>query len=232
VKTILLRLEGPLQSWGTQGRFGIRDTEREPSKSGVLGLVGAALGMARNDHPTLAALRTLAFAIRVDREGTVLRDYHTAGGGSFRGHSYGVWSAEAKNPTAVTERYYLQDASFLVALSGEDEELLARIASALQHPKWALCLGRRACVPSEQVFVAFLESGPKEALCTHPIPERFRPAGAKEISVRLVLETADADRGSPRQDDPQSFELYARRHFVRYVTTEFVTLPLEAAPCS
>lgn len=232
MKTVLLRLEGPLQSWGTQGRFEVRDTEREPSKSGVLGLVGAALGMSRQDGAMLAALRGLTLAIRVDREGSILRDYHTAGGGSFRGNSYGVWSAETKNPTALTERFYLQDASFLAALAGEDQALLERIATCLRDPKWPLSLGRRACVPSEQVFVALVEGGPKEALCAQPVPERFIVAGAKEVSVRLVMETTDADRGSPRQDDPESFELYARRHLVRYVTTEFVTLPLESDPCS
>ena len=62
MKSVLLRLEGPLQSWGAQGRFGIGDTDREPSKSGVLGLVGAALGTVRNDGDLLASLRTLATA--------------------------------------------------------------------------------------------------------------------------------------------------------------------------
>lgn len=232
MKTVLLRLEGPLQSWGTQGRFGIRDTEREPSKSGVLGLVGAALGMSRRDGELLGSLRALSLGVRVDREGSILRDYQTAGGGSFRGGAYGVWTAEAKNPTALTERFYLQDASFLVALGGSDDALLTQIAISLRDPKWPLSLGRRSCVPSEPVFVALVDSSPKEALCVQPVPARFGAAGAKEISLRLVLETADADQGSPRHDDPESFELYARRHLVRYVTTEFVTLPLEPSACS
>jgi CRISPR system Cascade subunit CasD len=188
--------------------------------------------MPRNDHAMLAMLRALRLAIRVDREGSILRDYHTAGGGSFRGGDYGVWPAAAKNLTAPTERFYLQDASFLAALGGEDEALLERIARSLLNPKWPLCLGRRSCVPSQQVFVALVEGGPKEALCAQPIPERFVTPGAAGSMVRLVLETHDANQGSPREDDPQSFELYARRHFVRYVTTEFVTLPLESTACS
>jgi CRISPR system Cascade subunit CasD len=113
MKSVLLRLAGPLQSWGTQGRFGIRDTDTEPSKSGVLGLVGAALGMQREDEATLARLRTLQMAVRVDREGSPLRDYHTVGGGRFRGGAYGLWSVEAgklEEKTALTQRYYLCDA--------------------------------------------------------------------------------------------------------------------------
>jgi CRISPR system Cascade subunit CasD len=36
---LLLRLAGPMQAWGTQSRFVNRDTELEPSKSGVIGLL-------------------------------------------------------------------------------------------------------------------------------------------------------------------------------------------------
>ena len=59
MKVLLIRLEGPLQAWSAQGKLGVRDTEREPTKSGVLGLIGAALGMPRTDDVTLAALASL-----------------------------------------------------------------------------------------------------------------------------------------------------------------------------
>ena len=52
MNTLLLRLAGPMQSWGTQSRFTIRDTGYEPSKSGVIGLLCAALGKPRDEsHP-------------------------------------------------------------------------------------------------------------------------------------------------------------------------------------
>jgi len=47
--TLLIPLVGPMQSWGTRSRFDHRDTEREPSKSGVIGLVCAAIGRDRNE---------------------------------------------------------------------------------------------------------------------------------------------------------------------------------------
>ena len=61
--TLLLRLQGPMQSWGTTSRFDERDTQLEPSKSGVLGLVCAAIGrdrqggrsMVTRDEPDLDA---------------------------------------------------------------------------------------------------------------------------------------------------------------------------------
>lgn len=44
--TLLLRLAAPLQSWGSDSKFETRKTGREPTKSGVVGLLAAALGCA------------------------------------------------------------------------------------------------------------------------------------------------------------------------------------------
>ena len=65
--TLLLRLAAPLQSWGEDSKFETRRTRREPTKSGVIGLLAAALGR-RRDEP-LDDLRGLRFAVRVDQEG-------------------------------------------------------------------------------------------------------------------------------------------------------------------
>src|SRR5512136_1449116 len=76
MNVVLLRLSGPLQAWGVQSRFSIRDTGLEPSKSGVIGLLCAALGRSRTaDLTDLAALR---LGVRVDREGRLAYDFHTA----------------------------------------------------------------------------------------------------------------------------------------------------------
>lgn len=222
MKSVLLRLEGPLQSWGTQGRFGIRDTDREPSKSGVLGLVGAALGMARNDDGMLTRLRGLRMAIRVDREGGILRDYQTAGGGSFLGKPHGVWVPDSKKGvTALTDRFYLTDASFLVALGGSDAELVGRIAAALKAPVWPLFLGRRACVPSRQVFEGEMDVPPDTAVVKIPWSPRAGELAPEQL--RLVLET-EPGLGQPRQDEPESFTLYKRRHGLRHVRTSQVAV--------
>ncbi|HVZ38486.1 MAG TPA: type I-E CRISPR-associated protein Cas5/CasD [Candidatus Kapabacteria bacterium] len=146
--TLLLRLAGPMQAWGVQSRFEVRDTGTEPSKSGVIGLVCAALGIDRSD-PIPEEIRSLRMGVRVDREGQMRRDYQT----TVR------WAADRRTKgwkpggTTLSERYYLADASFLVGLEGEDADLLARIADALDHPHWPLCLGRRACPPSRPIRV-------------------------------------------------------------------------------
>ena len=49
MSVLLLRLKGPLQSWGDSSRFTRRETRQEPTKSGVLGLLAAAQGRRRGD---------------------------------------------------------------------------------------------------------------------------------------------------------------------------------------
>ncbi|MCC6998526.1 MAG: type I-E CRISPR-associated protein Cas5/CasD [Deltaproteobacteria bacterium] len=227
--TVLLRLEGPLQSWGTQSRFEIRDTDTEPSKSGVLGLVGAALGMTRDDETRLGELARLRMAVRVDREGTMLRDYHTAGGGRFRGETYGIWQTADNTAggkvggTAPTQRYYLAGASFLVGLEG-DQALAQTIADALANPVWTPFLGRRSCPAAAPLAAGLVEGALEEVLPARPFPQRLRPASDKATPERLRL-VRESDTGAPRNDAPVSFRLYARQHTQRRVEVDWVPMP-------
>ena len=223
MKSVLLRLEGPLQAWGTQSKLGVRATDREPSKSGVLGMVAAALGMERDDDATLAALCALRMAVRVDRAGRLLRDYHTAGGGRFRGREYLVFGAGDCIPS---NRYYLQDASFVVALSGEDKWIDC-VARAVQSPHWPLYLGRRACPPALPVFLGAGSDVAAAAVRAAPLAER-----TDEDSLRLVVEVPPEKGGEPRYDVPLSFAEGARRYGLRYVRTDWFqpSLPTPADP--
>ena len=76
--TLLLRLAAPLQSWGTDSKFEVRKTGREPTKSGVVGLLAAAMGIGREEPERLEPLNRLRFGVRVDQEGSLLVDYHIA----------------------------------------------------------------------------------------------------------------------------------------------------------
>src|SRR4051812_46565864 len=108
--TLFMRFSAPMQAWGIRSRFTERDTGREPSKSGVIGVLCCALGKPRveNANPLpLAALSNLRLGIRVDREGVLRKDYHTAGGGTWDGSDYGVYKASGKkaircSPPAIT----------------------------------------------------------------------------------------------------------------------------------
>ena len=105
MRTVLLKFSGPLQSWGTDSHFESRHTDTHPSKSGVIGLIAAGLGYSRDDDTEIQRLNSLFFAVRVDQRGELLRDFHTAQkfkeNGDFE-RNY------------VTNRYYLQDAVFVV----------------------------------------------------------------------------------------------------------------------
>ncbi len=213
MKSLVLRLEGPLQAWATQSKLGIRDTDREPSKSGVLGLLGAALGMARDEDARLAELRALSMAVRVDRPGSLLRDYHTAGAGTFRGRGdYFVYGLKACVPT---ERYYLQDASFTVGLGG-DEALVDALSHAVRRPRWPLFLGRRSCAPSAPILLGVANLDARGAVRAAALAERADPR------LRLVVEATPEQGGEPRYDEPLSFREGHRRHGIRYVKTEWM----------
>ena len=226
MNALLLRLAGPMQSWGTQSRFEHRDTGLEPSKSGVVGLVCAALGRPRAAAvDDLAALR---LDVRVDREGTVRRDFHTV---------LGVAGGDGKvgRYPAVTERFYLADADFLVALSGPDLALLAAVEAALRRPVWPLFLGRKAFVPAVPVHLPGAGGlrpgldGPA-ALRQEPWnprradrPNRRGGEPDPPLRLRFVLEQPAGSAGGERRlDQPGPGAAFADRVFLpRLVATEF-----------
>jgi CRISPR system Cascade subunit CasD len=216
--TLLLRIAGPMQSWGTRSRFDERDSELEPSKSGMVGLLCAAMGIARQDTASTLALAALPMGVRVDREGRLRRDYQTAHSKSKRG----IIS------TVQTVRYYLADAVFLVGFMGQDLELLQRLSQALQNPVWVLSLGRKSYVPSpgvwlpdglrqQQTLTEALAGYPNLTLLEpEPQDHRLTPASAS-AARRLVLETSDSS-GSMRFDQPIS-NFAERRYGARFVST-------------
>ncbi len=198
MNTLFLRLEGPMQAWGLRARWSERDTADAPTKSGIIGLLGCALGLRRDDMRLRALSDELRMGVRIDLPGVLMRDYHTTGGGRFalatektrfhdqpytggvrhrasakpektrfhdQPYTGGVLSAEVSKgrikvkinqttrepETDVSERYYLADASFRVALQGETN-LIEELASAVQQPVWPLFLGRKSCVPSAPIY--------------------------------------------------------------------------------
>jgi CRISPR system Cascade subunit CasD len=232
--TLLLRLAGPMQSWGLDSRFDQRDTGREPSKSGVLGLVCAALGKPRDDQagpwPTLAQLASLRIGVRVLREGTLRVDYQTAGGGEFPGRkSYGVWKASGSSGgTVVSPRHYLSDADFLVGLEGP-LPLLRQIEEALNNPVWQVSLGRKSYVPTLPVTFppAVREAGLVESLTSFV---ETQSGGRKRKQddpdrQRLVLEASLESTAERRQDVPLSFR--DRAFAVRGVETRWLEMAHE-----
>ncbi len=206
ISTLLIPLVGPLQSWSVDARFGERLTAQEPSKSGVLGLICAALGRDRTEP--IDDLSALRFGVRVDRPGVLLRDYHTA---------LDVASAGTKAvDTVLSNRWYLADAAFLAGLEG-DTALLSTIHKALADPVWPVFLGRKACLPGMPLSMpGGLVDAPLESalVAAEPLP------GA-DVSTRVRMVIEDPDGPQSRPDQPVGS--FADRRFAsRRVRTEVI----------
>lgn len=207
--TLLMRLKGPMQSWGVGSRFALRETLTEPSRSGVTGLLCAALGWDRaaethliaGQERRLADLTALPLGIRVLQEGVVKRDYHTA---------QQVLRAKVKlrpgksvsstdlQETVLSERYYLSDADFLVGLESEEPALLEALDAALADPHWPLCLGRKAYGPSRPLHAGQLGESSiyamplTEALFSFEAADLQKPDNVQRPPGRCILSQPDA----------------------------------------
>lgn len=136
MKTILLKLKGPMQSWGTSSHFETRNTDYYPSKSALIGIIAASLGYRRDQEQKIKELNELDFALRIDQPGMLLRDYHIAQKYKKTGEF---------ERTYVTNRYYMEDAVFVVAISHANDRRVEEIYEALQHPYFSPFMGRRSC---------------------------------------------------------------------------------------
>jgi len=225
--TILLRLVGPMQSWGTTSRFDQRDTGKEPSKSGVIGLLAAALGIDRENWTDLEPLTYLKLAVRHDRPGIPKRDYQTAG--CAAGDKIIKFDGSQSNDGVVSDRFYLADAAFLVCLEGEDPSLLQGIHNALRDPIWPLFLGRKSYVPSEPVWMenGLRDTSLRDALAQWPwivTPRKWE----KPPEQLLVSFESEDGSGVLKMDQPLSS--FAKRRFgARFVRSEWIPFPQEVA---
>ena len=196
--TLLLRLAAPLQAWGADSKFETRKTGREPTKSGVIGLLAAALGLRRDEREALLRLTGLRFGVRVEREGQLLVDYHTA-------------KTQDEKTSYVTYRHYLQDAVFLAGIESTDTALLQQLQQALLHPAFPLYLGRRACPPTLPLCLGLREQGLVEALQAEPA---LCPGGPKP--TRIVADAAPQEPGAvPQRDVPLSYDPRHRQYGYR-----------------
>lgn len=247
---LLLRLEGPLQSWGIRSRWDVRDTASAPTKSGLIGLLGCALGYERGDERLRDLSGALRLGVRVEYPGRVATDYQTitdylpTAGGEWKLAGSKTTSSVARAresgalpATIISPRSYLEDAAFLAAFETRDDQntFLEKCAEALSRPKWALFLGRKSCVPTRPIFDEKSDglrreySGIEDALQNHPW--NFRGARRQverfqkdKPDLRVFLE--DAQGKSSWQDTllPGAARLYG----FRAVREEWIKWP--AAP--
>jgi len=159
---LILKLKGPMQAWGTHTYEDFRPSNLFPTRSGLLGLLAACLGIERKDHVGLDELaQSIELTVKVDQGGVKLPDYHT------------IMEARRANrkpkegETVQTRREYLFDASFYLAIGIRPSSTISldAIAGAVQQPVYTPSLGRRSCPLSDPLFVSKQEAETgKEAL--------------------------------------------------------------------
>lgn len=246
---LVLRLAGPLQAWGTAGTFYHRDTAPFPTRSALIGMFAAAGGRTRdtalNPYPDLQtpgqdtppSHRDLVFTCRIDRPGTVFRDFHTAGGG--RPFRQGLRKADGgyrpqNKSTLITHRDYLTDAVFTLAVQGPPA-LLAHIADTLAAPVFSPYLGRRWCLPDEPLIIHTDHPDPVGALKSSvplslPAPP---PPAADTVPVTFVHEHPPRPDGTWRDrapdwetaTEPVDFTTTGREHLQRPLWRDTQDLP-------
>ena len=214
MSVLMLRIEGPMQAWGTHSHFTERDTSLEPTKSGIIGLLCSALGRKRNED--IGDLVSLRMGVRVDREGKRMKDFHT---------TLNVPKADpkARPGTVISNRYFLSDACFLIGLEG-DGEILEPILSALNDPNWIVFLGRKSFPPSQPILLSGIMEGKdlKRVLMEYEWLGREEDDPPKKL--RTVIETFE-DTGDVRMDVPISF--VERTFGPRLVKTVWVDTPIK-----
>lgn len=198
MSTLLLRLASPLQSWGIDSKFDNRSSGTEPSKSGVIGMIAAALGRSRDE--SVNDLSALRMGVRIDQPGMSINDFHTA---------------KSASSSYVTNRRYIADAVFVVGLEGDMEQLEA-ISNALHSPRYPLFLGRRSCPLTGRVVLGIRDSDLEESLQSleWQASAWYRRKMCGDHFLEIVIES---DEGYYVNDNPLSFSQSHREFSMRKV---------------
>ncbi len=205
MSTLLLRLAGPLQSWGSSSKYNVRTTERAPTKSGVIGLVASALGRGRDCE--LDDLTELAFGVRIDQEGVQMKDFHTA------------HHITNEKLAFISDRMYLADALFLVGLEGEKAKL-EEIDAALKSPAYPLFLGRRSCPPAGQISLGIRDKSLFEALREEKwlAAQWYRGRAMPMVNLEIICDSKLESASVMIRDMPVSYSQERRKYAFRGVS--------------
>jgi CRISPR system Cascade subunit CasD len=162
----ILHLQGPMMSYADTGFGQLREQGTAPSRSAVIGIIAAGMGIQRGDSTLLALHQGLRIHTACALPGAVLTDYHTVLTAGYEDYDETQLRREgAKGNPTLTWRSYHLDAHFVALVESSDEALIAKCHAALMDPVFVGYLGRRSCVPT--------------------IPLRPEPAEGKSIEEAL-----------------------------------------------
>lgn len=205
MKVLILKLEGPLLSFGDVAVDELRPTARHPFKSMIVGLLGNALGYKRVEGDKLYALQaSFTMASRIDRPGKVMTDYQTVmttvkGPNNPTFVGTGGWTSRpvrvrTNNETIQVYRDYVVDTSVTVAILFKDKTFLEEVAEKLRRPERPLFIGRKACPPTRPIFEAIIEADSLiDALRQYSFSDA--PVTGQKISCRTEATERDLVEG-------------------------------------
>lgn len=213
ISCLALRLQGPLQSWGSESQYNRRTTHLMPSKSAIMGMLCAASGAKRGSTKeatllaSLSQISMLAVVVpvrtgkeaRKERSAVRIVDFHTVQ--NTRKAAGGLKDCH------ITHRHYLNDANFYVFLTGE-AVLMHALHEVLLNPVWGLWLGRKCCIPSAPVLggifateaeaCASLLKAPLDSF-THEREVESFDAGSDSLSDQALCFASSARRFGTRR---------------------------------
>lgn len=181
---LVFHLYGPMAAWGDIAVGEYRPSFAHPSKSAIIGLLAAAMGIRRDEEGRQKALAAAcSYAVRVDAMGTLLRDYHTIqvpSSGTSRNprtfHTRKAELAETGLNTILSSRDYRCDAVYTVAITLRDIATfsISELANALRKPTFNLYLGRKSCPLAFPLLPLVVTAETvKEAMDKAPVPEEL-----------------------------------------------------------
>lgn len=200
MRYLVFRPWGPMASWGEAAVGETRPSASHPGRSAILGLLGSALGIQRDDEAGQCALRDgLRVAMKQSSPGVLLRDYHTAQvPGQQRKVTHYTRREELAVPkhrlnTILSTREYRCDGYWTIAVSTTAESAWSvdELAAALQRPRFPLFLGRRAFPLGGPLYPQVVDTDGVRAALDTPFPS-LTPLAREEENRRLGIGTETA----------------------------------------
>lgn len=220
---LVFTLVAPMGSFGdAPGNERRGSSFRWPGRSAILGLLGAADGIRRDDRDGQESLNDFQMAVSVLMQGNLILDYHTVqtvprskgkkGACHTRKEALEMFPTE----TIVTKRDYHTDCAFGVAVWGAAD--LNRWVDRLNEPVFVPCLGRKSCPLSAPMSPQIVcEDDPLSALAKVRLPCFIEVDPSRPVLVASDVDTSDVHADGPvrietRWDHPLDRTLW---HFAK-----------------
>jgi CRISPR system Cascade subunit CasD len=149
MQTLILKTEG-LSAYGLQTFDVHRKVNHFPTRSAVIGLLAAALGIERTNQQKLFELsESILVAVQVNNAGEKMMDYHTVQ--NFRSPD-----GKIQKGTKPTYREYWCDSEYTFAISAPCD-LIQKLVLAVKTPKFTLFQGRKSCPLTRPLFEGVMD---------------------------------------------------------------------------